>query len=735
MIYLIDDKKSRQEDFGWNDERLSQYADVLTNIRNADDLQKHQDDFCRSENVIIYHESFLSSSDKTKQDIINNLKKGIEIPTINLCTFSGSKNTRTIDGNVCMLPVNVVYENLSIFLNKYQEGDFNWQHLAFGENYGIEESLRNRIENVKNDSGNVNPAKIDTSSTKVFFATFDDDFRIDIPFTEVIENEDYFPEDNFSDDELNKIVDSWFGTEKYDLIYIPLCFGNTLSDFLGLRLAMHIVFSKTVNRHSQIYIYGETKVHEILNHECFDVLKIKSVKITKSDAVSLKHSFENIPQLTEEEINHSINNVNLSIPWNLGDNHSVANVWAIYRWCEMFDWKEDTPDIADSKLTKSLYFKYLCAKFGEHDRFKKDKRISPKIPDIENKTIAYIDDEYDKGWGNILHNIIETHSTAKLVCFNGFDKKLSKEQLLKRVKQFVNETDADCFILDLRLHEKDFDSKEKLSGHDIAEYIKEQNAGNQIVVFTASNKIWNLKEEVFKIGAVGYVLKESPEMNLKRDDSKELFWDFSKAISCACSMSFLKDIVKTQKQLKVNEPSAKQLDDIIELINMDKNNHNQSLLSSVLLIELAYLEYYIKEVKEFYLLEEGKETTTKLSLCCKKDNKMQIKLTNHLFVKRCQINERTNVCEMSAYSDKEKEPDSEWSQVSNSDAIIVSSAMLLHYNLSLDDIKLYFELKTIRNTQIAHYSGTNNVPDNLITIDMITKFYHNVLSKIILSRS
>lgn len=734
MIYLIDDKKSRQADFGWNDERLSPYADVLTNIRNADDLQEHQDDFCRSENVIIYHESFLSSSDKTKQDIINNFKKGIETPTINLCTFSGSKNTRTIDGNLCMLPVNVVYENLSTFLNKYREGDFNWQYLAFGENYKIEESLRNRIENVINDGNNVNPQKIDTSLKKVFFATFDNDFKIDIPFSSVTENKDYYSEDSFSDTELNEIVNSWFGTEKYDVIYIPLCFGNTLSDFLGLRLAMHIVFSKAENRHSQIYIYGEPKDGEILNHECFDVLKIKSVKITKSDAVSLKQSFENIPQLTNEEINHSINNVNLPIPWNLGDNHSVANVWAIYRWSEMFDWKEDTPDIADSKLTKSLYFKYLCTKFGERDRFKKGKKISPKIPNIENKTIAYIDDEYDKGWGNILRNIIEIHSNAKLVCFNGFDKKLSKEQLLERVKQFVDETDADCFILDLRLHEKDFDSKEKLSGHDIARYIKEQNAGNQIVVFTASNKIWNLKEVVFKIRAVGYALKESPEMNLKRDGSEDLFQDFTKAISCACSMSFLKDIVKTQKQLKVNEPSAKQLDDIIELINMDKNNHNQSLLSSVLLIELAYLEYYIKEVKEFYLLEEGKETTTKLSLCCKKDNKMQIKLTNHLFVNRCQINERTNVCEMSAYSDKEKEPDSGWRQVSNSDAIIVSSTMLLHYNLSLDDIKLYFELKTIRNTQIAHHSDTNNATKNVITIDMITKLYHNVISKIILSK-
>ena len=734
MIYLIDDKKSRQENFGWTDDRLARYADVLMPIRNADDLQEFQDEICKTDNVIIFHESFLSSSDKIKQESINKFKANIQDNNLNLCTFSGSKNTRTVDGNACMLPVNVVYDNLYVFLTKYQDGDFNWQYLAFGENYEIEESLQNRIENVINDIKNVNPTKIDTSSRKVFFATFDNDFRIDYPFTEVVENEDYFPEDNFSDAELNKIVDSWFGAVKYDVIYLPLCFGNTLSDFLGLRLAMHIVFSKTENRFSHIYIYGETTFSEICGHECFDVLKIKSVKITKFDAESLCKTFYNVPKLTEEEINHSINSVNLSIPWNLGDNHNVANVWAIYRWCEMLDWKETTPDILDSKLTKSLYFKYLCAKFGEHDKFKRDKKRSPKISNIEGKTIAYIDDEYDKGWENILRNIIEKYSNAKLVCFNGFDKKLSKPQLLDKIKGFVDDVDADCFVLDLRLHEKDFSAKEKLSGHTIAEYIKEQNAGNQIVVFTASNKIWNLKEVVFKIGAVGYALKESPEMNLKRDGSAELFMDFTRALSCACSMSFLKGIVEIQQKLKSIDSTARQLDDAIELMNIDKGNRSQALLSSVLLIELAYLEYYIKEVKEFYLLKEGKETSTKLSLCCKKDNQMQIMLTNHLFVKRRLIDERSNVCEMSAYSNNEKEPDSEWCQVSDSDAIIVSSAMLLHYKLSLDDIKLYFELKTIRNTQIAHYSGTNNAPENLITIDMITKLYHNVISKIILSK-
>lgn len=734
MIYLIDDKKSRQENFGWTDERLAHYADMLMPIRNADDLQQFQEDIYKADNVIIFHESFLSSSDKIKQESINTFKANIQDNNLKVCTFSGSKNTRTIDGNTCMLPVDVVYENLSVFLNKFKDGDFNFQYLAFGENYEIEESLRNRIENVINDIKNVNPTKIDTSSRKVFCATFDNDFSIVYPFTEVVETEYFFPEDNFSDAELNEIVNTWFSTTKYDVIYIPLCFGNTLSDFLGLRLAMHIVFSKTENRFSHIYICGDTTFSEICRNECFDVLKIKSVKITKFDAESLRKTFNNISKLTEEEINHSINSVNLSIPWNLGDNHNVANVWAIYRWCEMLDWKEKTPDILDSKLTKSLYFKYLCAKFGEHDKFKKDKKRSPKISNIEGKTIAYIDDEYDKGWENILRNILEKHSNAKLVCFNAFDKKLSKHQLLDKIKEFVDNTDADCFVLDLRLHEKDFSTREKLSGHTIAEYIKEQNAGNQIVVFTASNKIWNLKEVVFKIGAVGYALKESPEMNLKRDGSAELFMDFAHALSRACSMSFLKRIVETQQKLKTIDSTASQLDDAIELMNIDKGNRSQALLSSVLLIELAYLEYYIKEVKEFYLLEEGQETSTKLFLCCKKDNQMQIMLTNHLFVKRRLIDDRSNVCEMSVYSNNEKEPDSGWGQVSNSDAIIVSSAMLLHYNLSLDDIKLYFELKTIRNTQIAHYSGTNNNPDNLITIDMITKLYHNIISKIILSK-
>lgn len=727
MIYLIDDKKSRQENFGWNDERLSLYTDVLTSIRNADDLLKHQDAICKIENVIIFHESFLSSSDKVKQEIIDNFKKIIQSSTMNLCTFSGSKNTRTIDNNACMLPVSVVYENLSVFLNKYKEGDFNFQYLAFGENFTIEEHLRTRIENIRNNHNNVNATKIDTSSKRVFCATFDTDLSIDFPFNEFVENDDYFPEDNFSDMELNEIVDSWFGTEKYDIIYIPLCFGNTLSDFLGLRLAMHIVFSNTVNKYSLIYIYGDTSFTEICNNECFDVLKIKSVNITKFDAVSLKNSFDRIHNLPEEEIHRSVNCVNISIPWNLGDNHNVANVWAIYRWSEMLDWKDSTPDILDSKLTKSLYFKYLCAKFGEHDKFKKNKKRSPNIPNIENKTIAYIDDEYDKGWENILRNIVENHSNAKLVCFNGFDKKLSKNQLLDRVKHFVDETDADCFILDLRLHEKDFVAKEQLSGHIIADYIKTKNAGNQIVVFTASNKIWNLKQEVFEIGAVGYALKESPEMNLKRDGSAELFVDFAKAVSCACSMSFLKGLVDKQKQLKTVETSSKQLDDVIELLNIDKGNHNQGILSAVLLTELAYLEYYFKEAKGFYILEVGMDSAKKLYLCNTIDKTMQIQLTNRVFVKRELLkNGKSNVLEISDYFNEDKEPNDGWSQVGKSDAIIIATALLIHFGWSSQSIKLYFDLKRIRNMR-AH----NIVPSIPITINMINELYQNIIYPIL----
>ena len=103
----------------------------------------------------------------------------------------------------------------------------------------------------------------------------------------------------------------------------------------------------------------------------------------------------------------------------------------MFRWCDMLKWPEDIPQIADSGLEGSLYFKFLVARFGEHDKFSKKNKYDIKIEGIEGKTILYIDDEYDKGWESILRTIFD-YSKANFLCFKGFDKKISCADLIER---------------------------------------------------------------------------------------------------------------------------------------------------------------------------------------------------------------------------------------------------------------------------------------------------------------
>ena len=42
MIYIIDDKRSRQQDYGWDDERFSQYEDIITPIWNLESLVEYR---------------------------------------------------------------------------------------------------------------------------------------------------------------------------------------------------------------------------------------------------------------------------------------------------------------------------------------------------------------------------------------------------------------------------------------------------------------------------------------------------------------------------------------------------------------------------------------------------------------------------------------------------------------------------------------------------------------------
>lgn len=746
MVFLIDEKRSRQNDYGWNEKRFAEFKNLIV-INSIAALSACQPDIFSSNNIILFHESFYNSVDSRQQEIINSFKTELKKHEgiISIAYFSGSKNTRWIDpnGKVCMLSPDVLYCNLLIFLNHWNSGEFDFRYLLFGENIALEENLRNRMDVMSSKNINMWVNHKIPCNKNVFYASTEN-YIFDCPFDKVDENDnwDFFGKD-VTDNNLDELVKRWFAETVYDAIFIPICFGQTLSDFMGLRLAMHIRLTKTACQFKPIYLYGEVSIDDLCGNSCFDILKSSSVHLLRCDYDLMKNALDNDNSFTEEQFSKELERIHLEIPTNIGDNHSVANQWALFRWKEMLNWYGKEPEIMYTDFDSILFYKYLVARFGRHDRFNKiEKKYSSKISGISNKTIVYIDDEYDKGWSNIFKCIFE-NSNAHFLSYDDFNKKYSKKELIDKIKIFLNVHNADCYLIDLRLHEDDFSEDKNLSGHEIAEYIKQRNKGNQIVIFSASNKIWNLNKELFELKATGYALKESPDLNYTRDESKQLFIDFSNSIKRACNLSYLKDLFEIHNQLKKANNEASDLDTMLELLVLDNGNNNPSILNSILMIEIAFMEKYIQVNDKLSLLETGKDASTSVELCLNGKNIQ--KLTGHLFFKRVEFTKgHTNIVD-ALYSPESIEEPSLWSNVGKSDATLTIASLLLYYGLAPEDVKLYINLKIIRNTQVAHKGEIikNLAPDYQkmlsITNDELVKklvqSYYNVIVPVVLKNT
>jgi len=162
-------------------------------------------------------------------------------------------------------------------------------------------------------------------------------------------------------------------------IFIPLSFGSILSDFLGLRLALHIRTSATMNQCSNIFLYGTESMESIIQNEFFLILRTKGVLLVDYNLFELQRfaSTEDVI-LNNVDLKPELEKVHLKIPANLYDSHSVANIWGMYRLLEL---EEIDPITVKSIVTQknkmnSIYFKWLLAKN------KTDQLVTEEVKEI-----------------------------------------------------------------------------------------------------------------------------------------------------------------------------------------------------------------------------------------------------------------------------------------------------------------------------------------------------------------
>jgi len=299
--------------------------------------------------------------------------------------------------------------------------------------------------------------------------------------------------------------------------------------------------------------------------------------------------------------------------------HSLANQWG----ASVLDRLQNNGvssgyAVLDSDA-KKLYFKYVLVQTfnvasylsgKEQPRYAMTSRT--KIH-ANGKRILLIDDEADKGWEYVLKRMIVTNEGD----FDVIKRKVeSYNAFTKEEKERIEKGNYDLILLDLRMNgiaEENIYKPDDFSGMKILKQIKKDSPGTQVIMFTASNKAWNLKA-LLDAGADGYYIKESPEYKFSNNFSIANYDALRENVKNCLKRSYLRDIDVRMKDLRrlfnINITDLKKsiLNQLAVSYELLKDGHFQfayiSLYQTIELINDEYLDrgdkgvWYIVETDE-----------------------------------------------------------------------------------------------------------------------------------------
>ena len=343
---------------------------------------------------------------------------------------------------------------------------------------------------------------------------------------------------------------------------------NALS-YDGVEYAMRLYFkyAEQKKENFQIVVLGTEEESAFWNHCKYSAfLKCPHVKYAINNVFEIKEHLQLIQMQDEEtwmmnwnECRESIKAMNVIPPASYKTHHSITNEWSIYRWSKYLGIKNSN---IQKEIDDFLYFNYLKAMHSESNVVSE-----PESHIKEKGRILLIDDESGKGWSEFFKALCGG-SDFKAIG-DGF-KKMTPDEIVAQSEQIITTFIPDVILLDLRLHDDDFDVKEPslLTGYAVYKKIKEINKGIQIILFSASNKIWNYEH----ISYNGIVLKESPEQSVRENYTQECIENLCHSIDDGIRRGkYLINIYKKVKKIKdllVQTSHFKRTEEVVNGIDM-----------------------------------------------------------------------------------------------------------------------------------------------------------------------
>lgn len=364
------------------------------------------------------------------------------------------------------------------------------------------------------------------------------------------------------DDQIHKQLSSILNTQSYQAIYLPFHFSNNNHrELLGLRIALHIRLTPEFGHVKTpiVFIGHETK-GQIAKLSDLGMLLFTTGVFTsnKFDYNSLVKEYDWItqrwrpkisPVLNENEYHKFLHKVPIAAPANYQSHHSVDNELALLRWSEYLQCDHQINEVKQ-RLQTGLYFKYIKALHPA-------KPISPGKPYlIKGKAkVLLIDDEANKGWQQFYDCLFQL--SPGISCQSLEIDYQSMADSITAAIQKIKAYNPDVVLLDLRLCDEDFSEAcqtdpTQLTGYQLLQNIKAFNQGIQVVITTASNKVWSYKSTL-KAGANGYIIKQG--VSDAAEDIKNLKGVIENAIARA---NYLKPVFEkiTNAQQKINAAVA-----------------------------------------------------------------------------------------------------------------------------------------------------------------------------------
>lgn len=510
------------------------------------------------------------------------------------------------------------------------------------------------------------------------------------------------------------IVSNILNFDSIDVIFVPTVFDpRNSASYQGVAFAIRIYLQLVISNErlvTKIILLGnEDKSAFFENCNESNFLKCPNVGYLQNSLEAIEAYLLKLqPKAFEKkEAINKLKSVGIKPPTSYKTHHSIANEWSILRWAQAM--QLDTKEIEElSNIEKGienlLYYQYLKTIYPE-------KKVANTSINLKNSgKILLIDDELEKGWNVIFKNICKNEDYESIG--NEF-KGMNQAEIINEA--YNKAIQADVVILDLRLHDDDFVQSvaiENITGYQILKKIKAHNKGIQVIIFSATNKIWNL-QALQKAEADGFIIKESPENSQDPDFTKNSIENMIKTIDGCLEKSFLKEIYSKLTALIERVEIAIKLKLKNYTLSLSQGNLKEYLEFLTASDSLLYQNH--KNLKFSFLqlvivIEEIVKT------CYSSSND-----TSH-YVEKSMINKK--YC-LEKFNDKiiiKLEPIKKWASFKENDYVIEANDLYLFnknhdrvpfnfrlacvlffkYGVSLTNASKYSDLYFLRSTSVAH---------------------------------